>query len=168
MNIRILVTAAIAALSIAAYSQRPPARGNTTPPPSLGGGAKQGGGMRRGGIPEELKKQLALTPAQEKKIEAIRAKYAPKFKALGFTRPAPGQKPDPNAKKPDMTKARALFDAQRKEVEAVYTPKQKAILKKYMEAHPRRGMGGPGGMRRPGGPGKPGGPGAKGTTGHGG
>ena len=146
MNARFLITAAIAALSISVFAQgKPPAGG----PP----GGQRGPGMRRG-MPDELKKQLNLTPAQTKKIDAIRAKYLPKFKAAGFT---PGQRPAPGAPRPDFEKLRPIFQAQQKEIEAVYTPKQKEIIKKWMETH-MRGMGGPGGGRGPGGPppGKPG------------
>jgi Spy/CpxP family protein refolding chaperone len=138
MNIRFLITAAVAAISISVFAQgKPPTGGQGKP-----GGQRQGGGMRRG-MPAELKKLLALTPAQEKKIQAINDKYRAKMPK--FT---PGQQ----FTKADMDKMKPLMDAMRKEREAVYTPKQLAIMKKWRADHPR--MGGPGG---PGGaPGKPG------------
>jgi Spy/CpxP family protein refolding chaperone len=145
MNTRFLITAAVAAISISVFAQgKPPAGG-----PPGGPGQHRGGGMRMG-MPEELKKQLNVTPAQEAKIKTIRDKYQAKFKAMGFDRTKMGQ---PGAPKPDFQKLRPLFEAQQKEIMAVYTPKQQAILKKYMDEHRR----GPGGLGGPGGPGgKPG------------
>lgn len=144
MNLRFFLTALIAAISISVFAQgKPPTgskpiqRGNTAPRPS----GPMGGPQRRG-MPDELKKQLKLTPAQEKKLEAIRKKYEPKFKALFDAG---------KGKMPDRTKMRALFDAQRKESDAVFTAKQKEILKKWRESHRRRGPGGPGGPGAPGG-----------------
>jgi hypothetical protein len=82
-------------------------------------------------------------PAQQKKLDAIRAKY--KDKMPKFT---PGQRPTPE----QMQKARPIFEAMRKEIDAVYTPKQKEIMKKYFETHMRRGPGGPGGFKPGGAP----------------
>jgi Spy/CpxP family protein refolding chaperone len=133
MNIRFLITAAVAAISISVFAQgKPPAAGQ-----GKQGGMRMGGpgGMRRG-MPEELKKQMALTPAQEAKLKAIRDKYQAKFPK--FT---PGQRPS----QAEMDKARPMFDAMRKEIEAVYTPKQKEVMKKWRESHRRGGAGGPAG-----------------------
>lgn len=171
MNIRFLITAAIAATSITVFAQKPPTGGaGHAGAPGQHGQGQRGpggpGGMRRGGMPDDLKKELNFTPAQEKQMKAIRDKYDAKLKAAGFVRPQPGQKP--GGARPDFSKFMPIFQAQRKEMEAVYTPKQKDIMKKYMEAHGFKG--GPGGMRM-GGPGGKGGPpptGAKGGTGHGG
>ena len=146
MNIRFLITATVAAISISVFAQggKPPAGGQGKP------GGQRMGGMRRG-MPDELKKQLNITPAQQKKIDAIQAKYKAKFPK--FT---PGTRPS----EADMAKFRPLMEAMRKEMDAVWTPKQKEVMKKWRDAHPRRG--GPGG---PGGP-KPGG--KTGGGGHGG
>lgn len=155
MNIRFLITAAVAAISIGAFAQKPPAGG----PPGPGRGQGMRGGGMRGGMPDELKKQLALTPAQEKKIQAIRDKYMAKMKAAGFTPGKPGQP----GQRPDFQKLRPIFEAQRKEMDAVYTPKQQAIIKKWRETHGRGGPGGPGGPGgKPGAGGPPKGAGHKG------
>jgi|ERR1044072_6249063 Spy/CpxP family protein refolding chaperone len=148
MNFRFLVTATVAAISISLFAQaRPPAGGAAGGPGKPGQGGQMrgpgGGGMMRRGMPDELKKQLKITPDQQKKLDAIRKKYEPKFKAMF----------DANkGKMPDREKMRALFEASKKETDAVYTAKQKEILKKWRETH-RRGMGGPGGPGRPVGPG---------------
>jgi translation initiation factor IF-2 len=149
MNIRFLITAAVAVLSISVFAQ-----GKGGPPPAGPGGPGQhrGGGMR-GGMPDELKKQLNLTPAQEAKMKAIRDKYMGKMKAAGFT---PGQRPAAGSPPPDFQKLRPIFEAQQKEIMAVMTPKQQATMKKWRESH-MRGMGGPGGAGKPGAPGRPGG-----------
>jgi Spy/CpxP family protein refolding chaperone len=150
MNIRFLITAAVVATSISLYAQgKPPAGG--APGGAFGqrgGGGQRGPGMRSG-MPTELKKQLNLTPAQEKKLQAIREKYMAKLKAAGA---------GPGAGKPggqmDFKKIKPIIDQMRKEMDAVYTPKQRDVLKKWRDAHPRRGpggAGGPGGMRGPGG-----------------
>jgi Spy/CpxP family protein refolding chaperone len=160
MKLRFFLTALVAVVSICAFAQgkppttkKPPAKGQNFPRPGGPAGGPGGGmGMRRG-MPDELKKQLKLTPAQEKKLDAIRKKYEPKFKALF----------DANkGKMPDRTKMRALFEAQRKETDAVFTAKQKEILKKWRETHRR---GGPGASGRPGGPSKGGPPKAGGKSG---
>jgi hypothetical protein len=138
MNIRFLITAAVAAISISVFAQGKPPTGTQGKTGGMRFGAPgQGGGMRRG-MPEELKKALALTPAQEKKMQAINDKYRAKFPK--FT---PGQRPS----EAEIAKLKPIMDAMRKEREAVYTPKQKAILEKWRKDHPR-GMGGPGGSAR--------------------
>src|SRR4051812_29561473 len=137
MNIRLLITAAVAAISISVFAQGKPPAGLQGNPGGQRGGP---GGMRRG-MPDELKKQMALMPAQENKIKAISEKYRAKFPK--FT---PGQQ----FTQADREKFQKIITAMRAEVEAVYTPKQKAVMKKWRESHPRRGFGGPGG---PGGPG---------------
>ena len=145
MNIRFLITAAVAAISISVFAQKPPAGGAGHP----GAPGEHAQGMHRG-MPEELKKQLNITPAQEKQLKAIRDKYQAKMPK--FT---PGQMPT----EAERAKYKPVRDAMRKEMEAVYTQKQKDIMKKWHAAHPRPPMGGPG----PGGP-----PGGKGGGAHGG
>src|SRR5579871_3585993 len=106
MNIRLLITAAVAVLSISAFAQKPPAGGQHPGGPMHGG---PGMGMRRGMDPE-LKKELGLTAAQDKKLQQIRDKYTAKYKAMGMK---PGQ---PN-QHIDFEKMRPIFEAQRKEME---------------------------------------------------
>ena len=168
MNIRFLITATVACLAISAFAQgKPPAGQKGGPgvkagPGGPGGmrGPGQGGGRR--GMPDELKKQLALTAAQEQKIKAISDKYRAKFQALRGN-VQPGQRPDPAQMKAMMEKMKPIRDAQQKEIDAVLTPKQRDIMKKWRAAHPPRMMGGPGGPRGGGGaPPPPGGKGGKG------
>ncbi|HWA81805.1 MAG TPA: hypothetical protein VG820_00115 [Fimbriimonadaceae bacterium] len=145
MNLRFLITAAVAAVSVSLYAQAgaPPSQGGGFHggPGQHGQGPRHPGGMM--GNPE-LQKQLNLTDAQKKKLKAIAEKYMALLKKV------------PEADR--RTKGRELFQKMRVENEAVLTAKQKEILKKWMATHqPRFGQGGPG--RGPGG--KPG-------TGHGG
>ena len=150
MNIRFLITAAVAAISISVFAQKPPVGGPGH------GGPGQGGGMHRGMMPPELQKELNLTPAQEKKLKAINEKFGAKMKALmGGKPPVPGQKFDRSKFKP-------LMDERKKETDAVLTAKQRAILEKWRATHRRPGgPGGAGGPRLPGGK-------SGGGTGHGG
>lgn len=165
MNFRFLITAAIAAVSISVFAQgRPGAAVGGQGKPGQGGQMRGGGmGMRRG-MNDELKKQLNITAAQQKKLDAINAKYDPKIKPL---RDAMRKKFEANKGKtfdfrnaPEFAKMSALFAARQKELDAVYTAKQKETMKKWFETH--RGSFG-----RPGGPGRggPGGPAKGGTTG---
>src|SRR4051812_8116561 len=112
MNIKFLITAAVAAISISIFAQGRPPTGPGQGRPGGQRGPGGPGGMRRG-MSDELKKQLALTPAQENKIRAISEKYRAKFPK--FT---PGQMPT----QADRDKFRPLLDAMRKEMDAVYTP----------------------------------------------
>lgn len=145
MKLKFVLTALVACAAMAAFGQaRPPA-----PRPGMQG---QHGKSPRGMMPDELKKQLKLTAAQEKKIQAVSTKYRAKFRSMfaGQQPPKPGQKPDPKKMQQMMTKMKSLRDAERKEVDAILTPKQREIMKKWRAAHPPRfgGMGGP----RPAGP----------------
>ncbi len=159
MNIKFLITAAVAAISISVFAQRPPAGG----PPAGGQRGGPGQGMRRGGWMNDaaLQKELNLTDAQKTKIKAIQDSYRDKFRAAfggppGGARPggapggAPGQRPPMDPAK--VKQLMALRDAQMKEINKVLNAKQQAALKKWQAAHPPR-FGGPGG---------PGGAGAKG------
>jgi Spy/CpxP family protein refolding chaperone len=146
MNIRFLMTAAVAAISISVFAQGKPPTGAQGKAGGMKFGAPgQGGGMRRG-MPPELKKLLALTPAQEKKLQAISDKYRAMRPKLT------GQQPT----KADIDKFMKMREARTKETDAVLTPKQLAVMKKWRKDHPMQ-------MGRPGGPGGPGGkPGSKG------
>jgi Spy/CpxP family protein refolding chaperone len=108
----------------------------------------------------ELMKQLNLTAAQQAKLKAIGEKYRAQF-----PKPQPGQQPDRAA----WEKMKPVMDAMRKEMEAVYTPKQREIMKKWRESHRGRAGSLPG-SARPGGPGASGakiGPAKGGHTGGG-
>jgi hypothetical protein len=159
MNIKFLISAAVAAISISAIAQKPPTggAGHAGAPGQHGQRGPGGpGGRMMGGNPE-LMKQLNITDAQKAKLKAISDKYQAKLKAAGFIRPQPG------GPRPDFTKFKPIFDAQRKEMEAVYTQKQKDIIKKWRADHPRP----QGGFGAPGKGGPP--PGGKaGGVGHGG
>jgi len=160
MKIRFLITAALAALSICVYAQKPPAGG--PPGPMHGPGQGERGGMRRGmfGNPE-LEKQLNLSAAQKTKLQAINEKYRAKIMAL-FGRPGggpahPGQgangQPRPRMQMDPAKRKQfeALRASQMKEANAVLNAKQQAILKKWIAAHPlRRTPGRPGWSRWPG------------------
>lgn len=144
MKLRFLITAAIAALSIGVFAQGKPPTTNGKGRSGFG----QGGNMRRGGMSDELKKELKLTAAQEKKIEAIRAKYRAKMQAMfkGMKPPQQGQRPDKKQFEAMMKKFQPIREAQQKEIDAVLTPKQREIMKKWKAAHPMTfgGSRGPG------------------------
>src|SRR3989442_1448722 len=106
-----LISAAAVVAVMCAYGQGKPGPGGQ---PGQHGGLGREGGMRRG-MPDELKKLLNLTPAQEKTIQAIRDKYMAKLRPPSAV---PGQRPD-------FEKMRPIIEAMRKEMDAVFTPKQR-------------------------------------------
>ncbi|HVT13796.1 MAG TPA: hypothetical protein VHE55_16150 [Fimbriimonadaceae bacterium] len=135
MNLKFLITAAVAAVSMSLYAQGTPPKGGWQGGPGQHGqqGPRHPGGMM--GNPE-LQKELNLTDVQKKKLKAINEKYMAQLKKV------------PEADR--WTKGRAMMQKRRAEDEAVLTAKQKAILKKWMETHRpkfggQRGPGGPGG-----------------------
>lgn len=148
-SLKILISALAVIAAASAMAQGKPG----TPGPKGMQGGKPGmqGGMRRGMMNPELTKQLALTAAQKKKMEAAQKSMRDQMMKL---------KPEER-----RTKGREIFMKMRKDMDAIFTPKQKAILEKWRKDHPMRGFGGPGG--RPGGPGAPAGMpgGAKGGSG---
>lgn len=104
-----------------------------------------GAGVRAQGLPKnvgELEKQIGLTDAQRKKMEAVDKKYKPKFDALtakykpqasAITKQIePLQKQLIQLQQKMNAEGKPTFDAMNKEKEAVLTPaqvkKMKAIL----------------------------------------
>jgi len=76
--------------------------------------------------PKDLKDQLKLTQVEQKEIDSINAKYDAKPKAAfqaGQNQP------------PDMQRLQPLFEGRWKDLYVVLTTKQKAILKKWVDAH---------------------------------
>ena len=138
MNTKFLITTAVALVAAISFAQRPGGAGG---PGAPGRPGQPGGpGMRRGMDPA-LAKQLNLTAAQKKKLDAINAKMRAEFMKL--------------SEADRRTKGREIFMKFRKEREAVFTAKQKEVMKKWRDAHPR-----PGGFG-----GRPGAPGAQGRGG---
>ena len=93
-------------------------------------------------------KSLGITPAQKAKMDAIRAKYSPKIKAIGDKlRQEGGANPNPAKQQELMKKGQALvgplYAAAQKEMTALLTPAQRAKVKAF-EAKMRAKAGGKG------------------------
>ena len=109
LRIALVPMAALAFAASAALAQSPASRG---------GPGRQGFAERR---MQALFKDITLTPAQQAKIDSIRARYSPQMPA--FT---PGSPPDSATR----AKMRDLFRRQDDEIRAVLTADQQKIWDK--------------------------------------
>ena len=106
----------------------PPAGSATaTPAAPVSGGQGGAGGGRGAGMFAEL----GLSPAQQTKIDAIRAEYSPKMRAAYGSG--------------DMATAKSIGEEMRAKMEAVMTPEQRTKAAAIRERMRAQGGGGPGG-----------------------
>ena len=85
---------------------------------------------------QAFQKSLGITPDQKKKLDAVGAKYRPKFQAIQAKLMQKGGKnPSPELKKKLFaewaTETKPLNEAQRKESESIFTPAQRAKIKAF-------------------------------------
>jgi Spy/CpxP family protein refolding chaperone len=104
----------------------------------LPGVLKQLDTVRGAGIPMGAAPDLNLTPDQLNKLEALSKDRQKQMESL---RGAGGQGGGGDM----MQRFQQMRAENQKKVDAILTAPQKAALKKYEDAHPRRGFGGGGG-----------------------